>query len=155
MCCVARIPIFFLGSFLASNRFWVLESIKFNLILFCLGILSLLPFYWNNNLSGNNGFTTYYCFILIIPGFTYFLGRLCCMLPDLLRKFLFFTGKISLELYLIHVTIMPWLMQKMSGFGLGDFFCVVIPLLVSYLMAYLLFYTVKQVANLNLQRVWS
>lgn len=144
MCCAARIPIFFMGTFLASNKFKILENTTFNLILFCFGIISLLPFYFNDNLSGNKGFTTYYCFILIIPGFVYLLGKLCSILPVIFCKILYFSGKISLELYLIHVTIMPWLMNKLSVLGFNTFFCVLIPLAISYIVAFLLSYSVNR-----------
>ena len=71
VCIVTRFPIFTLGMLFAVKKFEILNSLYLNLILFILGILSLIPYYEIEDLGGNRFFTTYYSLLLLTPPVLY------------------------------------------------------------------------------------
>ncbi len=146
MCSVARIPIFFMGASFASKKFTFLENNFYNAVLFILGTSILILCYKWDNLQGTK-FTTYYFFILIIPGMIKVLGLLLGVMPSIVRSFFYFLGKISLELYLVHVTVMPFFMKRCIIAGMNIFFVVTISFILSVFSSYILFLFINKFLN--------
>ena len=123
VCIVTRFPIFTLGMLFAIKKFDILNIPYLNLILFILGILILIPYYEKDDLGGNRFFTTYYCLLLLTPPVLYIYSFLLSFsnmggAKSVLRWF----GKLSLEIYLVQVTIMPLLMRKLNMMGIPPYF---------------------------------
>lgn len=130
VCIVTRFPIFTIGMLYAIKKFDILNGNFFNLILFVLGIITLIPFYVAHNLGGNRYFTTYYCLLLLTPPILYLYSVILNnynMGGDVLRWF----GKRSLEIYLVQVTIMPLLMRKFNIMGIHPYLNVLYSIIIT------------------------
>ena len=154
MCSAARIPIFFIGMFWASGKLTCLRNKILATIFFILGVGTLIGFYFWDNLQGVK-FTTYYCFILIIPILVYWLSLACSIIGRNIRRFVLFSGNISLELYLIHVTIVPYLMSKFISMGLNSFWVVGVPFLIAYILSYICSVVTHLAVNTTLNKYYD
>ena len=70
-----------------------------------IGIITLIPYYYVNDLGGNKYLTNYYSLFLITPPMVKLFN--CCRRFNILYRFFEKIGKYSLEIYLVQVTIMP------------------------------------------------
>ena len=112
MCFIGRIPIFCIGVCIAMNKYPYLENKWYQLTTLITGLLLLLPFYFLNDLGGNTVYTTYYHFIFITPPFVIFCCKILSKCGENTYIILNMIGKYSLDIYLVQVTIMPFLIAK-------------------------------------------
>lgn len=110
-----------------------------------LGLISLLPFYYFDNLGGNITINTYYVFTLLTPGIV--LGISCCLkFISSQERFLGVCrcfGKYSLEIYLVQVTIMCPIMLFLNKHG----YPMLINVFLSFLIVFILSVSMKFVTD--------
>jgi peptidoglycan/LPS O-acetylase OafA/YrhL len=113
-----------MGMLFALDKMNILTGRIANVVLLILGLVCLVPFYLSDNLGGNTGFTIYYCiFILTSPIIYIHIFRV--FQCDKHGKFLRWIGALSLEIYLVQVTLMPITMKFFNTIGIEPFVNVV------------------------------
>lgn len=144
-CLVTRIPIFVLGACFGVGGQIELYSKYIIVPATILGLISLLPFYYFDNLGGNITINTYYVFTLLTPGIV--LGISCCLkFISSQERFLGVCrcfGKYSLEIYLVQVTIMCPIMLFLNKHG----YPMLINVFLSFLIVFILSVSMKFVTD--------
>lgn len=137
-CFITRIPVFVLGAVFASEYAKKIFDDRILYVSFILGILSLVPYKLNDDLGGNRIFNTYYSILLITPPLVLFFTKIING-HRLLKRILSQIGKYSLEIYLIQVTIMPFLFKKMIAMDIAPFIVVSSSFIFVFAISYLMF----------------
>ena len=132
-CFITRIPIFVMGaSIVMGGQIWMFSK-KAMMVLGLVGLLTLIPFYIDDNLGGNKTMNTYYSFVLLTPviirGMLSFLNL---NTSKVVLKILRWLGKYSLEVYLVQVTIMAPFIHYFNSHNFSVFvnliftFCIIL-----------------------------
>lgn len=131
---IERLPVFAIGMFVAVRQKWIDNKIHYSILFLLIAVSIIFLAKSGVRFHGHTAYsflTLAYGVPALIIANIYFLK----ILPDILKQFVIFTGKYSLELYLVHEFIFwclkiifingnPWLLLA-TGF------------LLSYMTAYL------------------
>lgn len=134
-----RFPIFMLGSLFADKR---LRGKVFMCYIIPLCIMScvLLHLSYQNQLL----FFIYILFFFLAASLTLIFSRYWIKWLD---KLFSFSGKISLELYLVHMTLLPYLMRHYVPDSVGICITIIVLILASYIAALILNQIVSMVES--------
>jgi len=144
---VTRIPIFFLGAFFAFKNKLLDKS---NLLIFLFGIGVLLLVLMN---AFNFEYLFNFCFVIIVPGSIILLIRIFDLMRGRISKVIGFFGTISLELYLVHMLLMPPVLNKYVPM-FGGYLTVFILLLICTGSSFLLQKILSSILSFKLQKIY-
>lgn len=137
VCIVTRVPIFTLGMLYAIGKFDIINKLYFICAIFVIGLLSLIPYYEAKDLGGNRLFTTYYSILLLtVPVIYAYLKILKSFLWG--GHFLRWIGSLSLDVYLVQVTIMPVIMNKLHSMNINSYLNVMISVFIVVVVSFLI-----------------
>lgn len=125
---IERLPVFAIGMFVAIRQKWIDNKIHYSMLFLLIAVSIIFLAKYGVRFHGHTAYsflTLAYGVPALIIANIYFLK----ILPDILKQFVIFTGKYSLELYLVHEFIFwclkiifingnPWLLLA-TGFFLS------------------------------------
>ena len=107
---IERLPVFTAGMFLAINKEWINNKIKYTTIFFIISIGTKVLMKLGFTFRGDEAIC-YFALALGIPSLILLCVGLLRVLPHTLKHFISFLGNYSLELYLVHEFIF-WGLQN-------------------------------------------
>lgn len=130
-----RFPIFASGMLLADERLKL--SMRLGYLWLILSVAFLFYLFYQNI-----DYLIYPCYFVLTFPLLIFLIRFFSFIPSILLKLLRFSGELSLELYLIHMILIPVLLRYMQNYN--RYYILILIYIISFLAAIVVEKSVKK-----------